>query len=377
MKMPKTSDILGIINKLAPISLAEGWDNTGLQVGDPGAEANRIMVALDPTSDVITSAIASSCQILVTHHPLIFKPLKSISTATRQGTLIHTAIRAGLSIVSMHTNYDIASGGLNDLLSKKLGLSTCVPLQYTTAQELVKLVVFVPTDYIEPIKSALFPYAESLGNYRDCSFASGGEGTFTPLEGAEPFIGKVGIPQKVSEQRFELLLERRNLPRAIQALMAAHPYEDPAYDVYSLLNEGEKLGLGRIGHLSDTVSLGDFARQIKKTLPAPGLRYVGDPSARLSKVALCSGSGASLLHEAARAGADVLVTGDVKYHEARDAQDLGIALIDAGHFPTEIIMVAEMTERIATALFAAGYKDCQVVPCTVETDPFNNNIVTA
>lgn len=377
MKMPKTSDILGIINKIAPVSLAEEWDNPGLQVGDPGAEANRIMVALDPTSDVIASAIASSCQILVTHHPLIFKPLKSISTATRQGTLIHTAIRAGLSIVSMHTNYDIASGGLNDLLSKKLGLSACVPLQYTTAQELVKLVVFVPTDYIEPIKSALFPYAESLGNYRDCSFASGGEGTFTPLEGAEPFTGKVGIPQKVSEQRFELLLERRNLPRAIQALMAAHPYEDPAYDVYSLLNEGEKLGMGRIGHLSDTVSLGDFVEQIKKTLPAPGLRYVGDPSARLSKVALCSGSGASLLHEAARAGADVLVTGDVKYHEARDAQDLGIVLIDAGHFPTEIIMVAEMTERIATALFAAGYKDCQVVPCTVETDPFNNNIVTA
>jgi len=370
MKIPKTSDILGIINKIAPISLAEGWDNPGLQVGDPAAEANRIMVALDPTSDVIASAIAASCQILVTHHPLIFKPLKSISTANQQGGLIHNAIRSGLSIVCVHTNYDIATGGLNDLLSRKIGLSECVPLQVTTSQELVKLVVFVPADHLEQIRSALFPYAESLGNYRDCSFAAGGEGTFTPLDGAEPFIGAVGIPQKVAEQRFEQLVDRKNLPRAIKALMAAHPYEEPAYDFYPLLNEGEKFGLGRIGHLSNKVSLADFARQIKKTLSAPGLRYVGNPSSSLSKVAVCGGSGASLVREAVRAGADVLVTGDVKYHEARDAQDLGIALIDAGHFNTEIIMVEEMTGQLGTALCAAGFKDCKVLPCLIETDPF-------
>jgi putative NIF3 family GTP cyclohydrolase 1 type 2 len=220
------------------------------------------------------------------------------------------------------------------------------------------------------MRSALFPHAVSLGNYRDCSFATDGEGTFTPLDDAKPFIGVVGIAQKVSEQRLELLIDRNNLPRAIKALMAAHPYEDPAYDLYPLLNEGEKMGLGRIGQLTNSVSLADFAGQIKNTLSAPGLRYVGDPSAILSKVALCSGSGASLLREAVRAGADVLVTGDVKYHEARDAQELGIALVDAGHFPTEIIMVAEMTEQIGIALCAAGYKGCKVMPCLVEADPF-------
>ncbi|MEI6207405.1 MAG: Nif3-like dinuclear metal center hexameric protein [Desulfuromonadales bacterium] len=368
--MPKTSDILGIINKIAPISLAEEWDNPGLQVGDPGAEIRRIMVALDPTPEVITSAIDSSCQLLVTHHPLIFKPLKVISTATRQGAQIHSAIRAGLSIVSMHTNYDSATGGLNDLLSKRIGLSNCVPLQVTTPQEMLKLVVFVPTDHLERIRSVLFPYVAPMGKYRDCSFATEGDGTFTPLDGAEPFIGTVGIAQKVSEQRLELLVDRKNLPRAIKALMAAHPYEEPAYDVYSLLNEGEKQGLGRIGYLSDPVSLAEFAGRIKKSLFAPGLRYVGDPSARLLKVALCSGSGASLLREAVRAGADVLVTGDVKYHEARDAQDLGIAMIDAGHFATEVIMVAEITEQIGRTLCAAGYRDCQVMPCLIETDPF-------
>ncbi|MDO9067646.1 MAG: Nif3-like dinuclear metal center hexameric protein [Deltaproteobacteria bacterium] len=370
MKNPKTSDILGIINKIAPASLAEGWDNPGLQVGDPGAEVNRIMVALDPTSDVIASAISSSCQLLVTHHPLIFKPLKSISATTSQGNLVHAAIRAGLSIVSLHTNYDVVSGGLNDLLAKKIGLSGCAPLQITSAQELVKLVLFVPTDHIEQMRSALLPYVESQGNYSDCSFSTIGEGTYTPLDGAEPYIGVVGIPQRVSEQRLEMLVERGNLPRAVKALMAAHPYEEPAYDIYSLLNEGKKQGLGRIGHLSETVSLADFAAQIKSVLNSAGLRYVGDPSSRVSKVAICCGSGASLLREAFRTGADILVTGDVKYHDARDAQDIGIALIDAGHFSTEIIMVAEMAERIGTALHASGYKDCQVIQCCTETDPF-------
>lgn len=370
MKIPKTSDIVGIINKIAPVSLAEGWDNPGLQVGDPGAEVSRIMVALDPAPDVIASAIDSSCQLLVTHHPLLFKPLKSISTANRQGSLIHTAIRGGLSIVCMHTNYDIATGGLNDLLAGKIGLSNCLPLQITTSKELLKLVVFVPVDHIEQVQSALFPYSDSIGNYRDCSFATAGEGTFTPLDGAKPFIGVVGKAQRVPEQRLELLLDRYNLPKAIKALLAAHPYQEPAFDVYPLLNEGEKQGLGRIGYLPNKVSLADFAGEIKRVLSAPPLRYVGDPSAPVSKVALCSGSGASLMREAARAGADVLVTGDVKYHDARDAEEIGIALIDAGHFHTEIIMVPEMTQRIKAALCKAGYNDCQVVPSTVEADPF-------
>jgi len=355
---------------MAPASLAEGWDNPGLQVGDPGAEVSIIMVALDPTPDAIASAIDSSCQLLVTHHPLLFKPLKSISRATRQGNLIHAAIRGGLSVVCMHTNYDIAAGGLNDLLAEKIGLPNCLPLQTTSSQELLKLVVFVPTDHIEQVRSALFPYTNSIGNYRDCSFATSGEGTFTPLDGAKPFIGVVGTAQRVPEQRLELLLDRKNLPKTIKALLAVHPYQDPAFDVYPILNEGEKQGLGRIGHLPDTLSLADFAAEIKRALAAPGLRYVGDPSASVSKVALCSGSGASLAREAARAGADVLVTGDVKYHDARDAEDIGIALIDAGHFHTEIIMVPEITQRIKAALCALGYNDCQVIPSLVERDPF-------
>lgn len=370
MKIPKTADIVGIINKLAPIALAEAWDNPGLQLGDPAAEVARIMVALDPTPDVIDSAIAASCQLLVTHHPLIFKPLKSISTATPQGALIQKAIKSGLSIVSLHTNYDIASGGLNDLLANKIGLSSCVPLKVTTSCELVKLVVFVPADQLEQVRSALFPFAAMQGKYRDCSFAADGVGTFTPLEGSEPFTGTVGVSARVPEERLELLILRAQLPRAVKALLAAHPYEEPAFDVYPLLNEGEKLGLGRIGRLPEPLTLAEYVSRLKEILSAPALRYVGDPAARISKVALCSGSGASLLREAARSGADVLVTGDVKYHEARDAEELGMALIDAGHFPTEIIMVDDITERLGRALVKSGYTDCRVEACRTETDPF-------
>lgn len=370
MKIPKTSDVAGIINKIAPTALAETWDNSGLQVGDPTAEVNRIMIALDPTPSVIDSAITSSCQLLVTHHPLIFKPLKSISTATTLGASIQTAIKAGLSILTLHTNYDIASGGLNDLLAAKIGLSSSIPLKVTTTCELVKLVVFVPVDSIKQLRSALFRFAATQGNYRDCSFAADGLGTFTPLEGAEPFTGVVGEMAEVKEERLELLIPRTQLPGAIKALLAQHPYEEPAYDIYPLINNGEKMGLGRIGRLPQSVSLAEYADQIRGVLSAPMLRYVGNPAAMISKVALCSGSGASLLGDAARLGADLLVTGDVKYHEARAAEELGLALIDAGHFPTEIIMVHEIMARLSRDLVKNGYTDCHVEACRTEFDPF-------
>jgi dinuclear metal center YbgI/SA1388 family protein len=372
MKILKLSDVLGIINKISPTHLAESWDNPGLQVGDPTAEVSSIMVALDATPAVIESALQADCQLLVTHHPLIFKPLKSISTATTQGKSIHTAIQGGLGIISMHTNYDIVEGGLNDLLAESLGLSTCAPLQITAAQELVKLAVFVPEEYLEHVRAVLFPHAETMGAYQDCSFSASGEGTFTPLDGATPFIGTVGKQEKVREYRLEILLDRAKLPQALKSLFAAHPYEEPAYDIYPLHNRGTESGLGRIGTLPEATTLAEYAAWITAQLGATGTRYVGDPAAKIKKVALCSGSGASVMRSAARAGAHVLVTGDVKFHEARDAQELGIALIDAGHFHTEIIMAAAVRVRLMHMLTDAGFDTCRVLASSVETDPFRH-----
>ena len=370
MKIPKVADIVGIINKIAPPELAESWDNPGLQIGDPAAEVTRVMVALDPTPDVIDSAIAASCQLLVTHHPLIFKPLKSISAANPLGSSIQKAIKGGVSIVTLHTNYDIANGGLNDVLASKIGLSDYVPLRITSSAELVKLVVFVPVDHLDQVRSALFPFAASQGNYLNCSFAAGGTGTFTPQEGAEPFSGTVGVLSRVPEERLELLIAAAQMSRAVKALLAAHPYEEPAFDLYPLINKGAQRGLGRIGRLSEPLPLSEYAGRLRRVLSAPALRYVGDPSAMIAKVALCSGSGASLLRDAVRGGADVLVTGDVKYHEARDAEDSGLALIDAGHYPTEIIMVHEMAARLVQIFDATGYAECAVEECRAEADPF-------
>src|SRR6185369_4671771 len=172
--------------------------------------------------------------------------------------------KGGVSIVSMHTNYDVANGGLNDLLAGRIGLSGCVPLRVTSTRELVKLVLYVPVEQLEQLRSALLPFAAQLGKYRDCSFAAGGIGTFTPLEGAEPFAGQIGRFATEHEERLEFLVERALLPRAVKALLAAHPYEEPAFDIYPLLNEGEKLGLGRVGRLPEPLSLADYAGQLRK-----------------------------------------------------------------------------------------------------------------
>lgn len=368
--MLKVSDILGFINKIAPPGLAESWDNPGLQVGNPAEEVTRLMVALDPSPPVIEEAISKKCNLLVSHHPFIFKPLSSISTATSQGKNIHDVIKNNLSVLTLHTNYDIAEGGLNDLLAQKIGLSSTAPLQITSTQKLIKLVIYVPTDHLENVRSVMLPFVEKIGNYSDCSFTAGGHGTFTPLEGAEPFIGKQGMFEQVAEERLELLINHDVLPRALKKLHLAHPYEEPAFDIYPLLNEGRSLGLGRIGKLSSPLPLAVYAAQLATNLLAPGLRYVGHPQTMISKVALCSGSGASLIRTAKRAGADLLVTGDIKYHEAREAEDLGMSVIDAGHFPTEVIMVDAVAGQLKRMISEYGYGNCEVLQSDSERDPF-------
>jgi len=370
VKTLKISDMVGIINKISPQFLAESWDNPGLQVGDPKGEVSRIMIALDASQLTVAEAISSKCQLLITHHPLIFKPLKSISAETPTGSSVYSAVKNDLSIVSMHTNYDVACDGLNDELAVRLGLCDFVPLQSQTLQQLVKLVVLVPVDHLERVREAMFAHAESLGDYKECSFSAAGEGTFTPLPGANPFIGNVGQREKVDEFRLELLLTRENVARAVKTLMAVHPYEEPAFDLYPLLNEGKTYGLGRVGKIASPTPLRVFVEQMAARLGCPKLRFVGNPAALIGKVAVCGGSGASLMRAAVRSGADVLVTGDVKYHDARDAQELGIALVDAGHFFTEKIMVEAVARRLEKSLAASGMNGIEVLRCAVEADPF-------
>jgi len=258
---------------------------------------------------------------------------------------------------------------MQSLMAITIGLQQVQPLQPTPPAPLVKLVVFVPDSHLEPVRQALFEHAYALGNYRDCSFAGAGEGTFTPQRGAAPAIGTVGMLERVAEHRLEILLQRDQLGKAIKTLLAAHPYEEPAFDCYPLLNEGPPCGLGRIGVLPEPCSLITFADQIRQRLGCGPVRLVGDQDRLIRKVALCSGSGTSLLKDALRAGADLLLTGDCKYHEAREAEACGIALLDAGHFATEILMVEAVQQFLQTALAAAGYQ-CELVRAAGERDPF-------
>lgn len=366
---PRVFDIIEIIDTIAPFQLAEEWDNVGLQVGDPSAEVSRIMVSLDADAEAIDAAVAHQCQLLLTHHPLIFRPLQTINLADPSGALIGKALRTSLNIVSLHTNFDIAEGGVNDLLADKLGVVSTVPLSVTYSDTLVKLAVFVPKGYEEKVSLALFQCSGIIGRYSECSFRVEGIGTFTPHEGALPFIGSIGTREYAEETRIEVLLRKADVERALAALSAAHPYEEPAVDLYPLLNNGVRKGLGRIGMLKQPLSLEQFVSRIKEEFAVEGLRFVGDGDRMLGKVALCGGSGSSLLREAYSQGADVLVTGDVKYHEAREAQALGVALVDLGHFASELPMVEGLVSRLESELCARGFV-AELMACTGEKDPF-------
>ncbi|MHC1696583.1 MAG: Nif3-like dinuclear metal center hexameric protein [Geobacteraceae bacterium] len=366
---PRVLDIIEIIDTIAPFRLAEEWDNVGLQVGDPVAPVSRIMVSLDPGDKAIDAAVAAQCQLLLTHHPLIFRPLQTINFADPSGALIGKALRNSLNIVSLHTNYDIAEGGVNDLLAARLGVVATAPLSVTEIESLVKLAVFVPKGYEEKVSQALFRFSGILGNYSECSFRVEGLGTFTPHEGAAPFLGSIGTREYAAETRIELLLRKADVEQALAALRSVHPYEEPAVDVYPLLNDGARRGLGRIGTLEQPLSLEQFVSRIKEEFAVEGLRYVGDGNRMLGKVALCGGSGSSLLREAHSQGADVLVTGDVKYHDAHEALALGVALVDLGHFASELPMVEGLVSRLESELRARNFV-AELMVCTGEKDPF-------
>lgn len=371
MVTPRVSDIVGIINKLAPFARAEEWDNVGLQVGDPAAPAERIMVALDPGRDALEAAVAAGCRLLLTHHPFIFKPLKRISLAEPLGELITFAIRNDLAVLSLHTNLDVARGGVNDLLAEQLGVVSCEPLKVTDVEELVKLSVFVPKGSEDKVLESLFRFSGLIGNYSDCSFQTPGIGTFRPLEGAQPFLGQVGKREYAEESRIEVLLRKEDVAAAVGALVKAHPYEEPAYDLYPLLNRGATSGLGRVGVLAEEATLAEFAAGVKGRLGLQGLRLVGDPGRKVKKIALCGGSGASLIRDARRQGADVLVTGDVKYHEAREAEAIGLALLDAGHFATERPMIRGVAELLRGELEKRRFS-ADVLVFEGEREPFSH-----
>ncbi|MBM7556263.1 Nif3-like dinuclear metal center hexameric protein [Halanaerobacter jeridensis] len=363
-------EISSLITKLAPKKLAADWDNVGLQLGAYNQEVSKVLVALDVNQDVIEEAIEKDIDLIVSHHPFIFSELKAVRFDTAIGNLIQNAIKNEIAIYSAHTNYDIASGGLNDFLADKLGLKNTSPLQVTTTEELKKIVVFVPQDSLDEVRKALGELgAGCLGNYSHCSFYQSGTGTFKPLHGSKPYKGEVGQVNQVEEYRLETIVKADDVNSVINKLEQVHPYEEVAYDIYAVENQGKKIGLGRIGYLDQQENLNDYLAQLKAELDLENVKFVGNSDEGINKVALCSGSGADFIKTAAGQGADLYITGDVKYHEAQLAEELGLNLIDAGHYGTEKIMREGMTDYLQEQITTDNL-DVEIIKSKINTNPF-------
>jgi len=367
---PTVADIIKLMETVAPSHLAETWDNCGLQVGKRQWLVKHIRTALDPLPEVVADAVEAGVDFLITHHPLIFKPVKKVDFDTELGRIIRRAAAGRMAVFAAHTNLDKAVGGLNDTLAGMLGLVETGPLISGDEVRSYKLVFFVPTAHVRAVTDVLVATgAGRIGNYSGCTFRTEGLGTFIPGPGTTPYSGKHDRLNEVVEARIEAVAERDDLEKIIAAVQAVHPYEDMAYDVYPVVTHGQQ-GLGRVGILETEMALGVFADHVSKCLDlAGGLRLVGDPRRKIVKVAICTGSGSSLTGDFLSSGADVYVSGDMHYHDARAIEGAGLGLVDIGHFASEQIMVTAVADLLRRKLETAGY-DAVVSTSEVEKDPF-------
>ena len=338
----KSSEIIQAIEAIAPRRLAESWDNVGLQIGSNKREVSKVLFTLDVTAEVVAEAIEIGAQMIVAHHPFIFNGLKGICTDELKGRMVADLIKNDICLYVAHTNLDKAELGLSDYIGKRLGLEAMQPLSASDAEKLYKIVVYVPVTHEELIVEVMGSCgAGFIGRYSHCTYRTCGKGTFMPLAGTHPFIGEQDELTTVEESRVETIVDGKILKRLMQKLKQAHPYEEMAYDLYPLEN-GELMnqnGLGKIGRLNTPVDGQAFIEHIKKTLDLEWIRATGNPPEKISKVALCTGSGAEFIGLAKVKKADVYITGDLKYHDAQRAVESNLWVIDAGHFGTEKLVV--------------------------------------
>lgn len=318
---------------IAPPAIAWKGDNVGLQFGRESDTITNILVALDVTMDVAVEAKKKKANLIITHHPLLFHPLKSITPASRTGEIVFYLAEQSINLYAAHTNLDSVKRGVNFVLAKKLGLkniSVISPLK----ESLTKIVVFVPQHHVEQVAHAMHGAgAGTFSKYDTCSFRTEGVGTFRGMGDARPFLGKVGNVEQAKEVRLEMLCETWKISTVLSAMIKAHPYEEVAYDIYPLSNKNTEYGLGAIGELEKSLNQKEFLSFVKKKLNVQSLRFSGGIKP-IRRVAVCGGSGTELISDAVNQGADAMITADVKYHTFQDFEKK-ILLIDAGHYETE------------------------------------------
>ena len=352
----------------APAWLAEPWDNVGLLAGKSGATVKKAWVALESSPELLSKAQANA-QMLLLHHPPIFQPLKNLRTDQPAKAALIQAAASGLNIFAAHTNLDAAAYGVNHALAEALSLEESEVLEPLQRQGLLKLVVFVPEGQAHTMQEALFAAgAGRLGNYQKCSFMIRGQGQFQPMSGAKPALGRVNHTSTVKEARVEVLLPKQKLGAVLNALYASHPYEEPAFDIVPLLNVPANLGFGRVGNLPCPMDGANFLKEAARRLNTNSLQYAGPLPKQVSRVAVLGGSGVQGLAFAAKARAQVFITGEASHHSADEARDLGICLVLLGHFSTEVVIVKPWALRLQRLLKQAGFS-CQI-QAKVGKDPW-------
>lgn len=365
----KGQTVIQYMEQLAPKHVAEPDDRIGLQLGTLQKEIHTVLVALDVSEEVVDEAIRMGADLIIAHHAIIFRPLKQLQTDTPMGKVYEKLIKNDIAVYISHTNLDVTEGGMNDWMAEALGIGDTQPIHDVHTEQLSKLVVFVPKSHHQEVLDAVLNAGAGwIGNYSHCSFNMEGFGTFIPREGTDPHIGTQGKMERVEEVRIETIVPQSVRSKVVQAMLKAHPYEEVAYDLYSMDLKGRSFGLGRVGRLKEPVSLNELAGIVKEKLEVPHVRVVGDLDRVIKKAAVIGGSGGKFMSGALFKGADVLITGDVDYHTAQDALAAGLAIIDPGH-NAEKIMKTKVAEWMEIKLRENKY-DTKVVPSSIDTEPF-------
>jgi dinuclear metal center YbgI/SA1388 family protein len=330
----KLKDLLFEINKSIPFAIQEEYDNSGLLIGNPDTDISKGIICLDITEDVLDEAISEKCDVIISHHPLIFKGLKKITGVNYTERIIVKAIKNDIAIIAVHTNVDNYFSGVNFKLAQKIGLKD-MQILLPKNGILKKLIVFCPASHADIVRNAIFDAgAGRIGNYDSCSFNIEGKGSFRPMDGTNPFVGEIEKLHIENEVRIETIIPSYLQNIIINKMIEAHPYEEVAFDIIPINNEHSMVGAGMIGNLENKLSEHDFMDLIKTNLNVPMLKHSRFLNRMISKVAICGGSGSFLLENAINKNADAFITADIKYNLFFEAEN-NLMLIDAGHFETE------------------------------------------
>ncbi len=348
MKLEKLLETLG---RIAPLELAESWDNVGLLAGDPSQTIRNVMLTIDMTSEVFAEAKAKKVDLIIAYHPPLFESIKKVVAGVGPAPLIYDAVRSGIAIYSMHTALDMAAGGINDVLAEIIGIDSPQPLQQCEPEidKMCKLIVFVPTGDLARVSEAIFSAGagniDPAGRYSKCSFRSNGTGTFQCGPASNPTIGSPGSFEQVDEIRLESIVPRQKLNEVINAMLKAHSYEEAAYDIIPIL-ENSRHGLGRWGNLKKPATAPDLIERIKKRLHVKTVGVIGPGRGKVKKAAAAAGSCGTLLREVIHKGCDFYLTGELKHHHALELQAAGVTTVCVSHSNSERIILKRIAKTV-------------------------------